>query len=137
MKPRLFPLLTLLLGLAVAGSAWAQQGLRPSPLRMGGADASRSEPRPDRMESRAASRPAFPRAARDESSSLSDSVRWAQRSYGGRVLGAERVQSGGREITRIKLMDDEGRVRYVDADRQSRRQSAPEMRTRGGEPTTP
>lgn len=51
-------------------------------------------------------------------SSLSDSVRRAQRETGGQVLGAERVQFDGREINRVKVMDDRGRVRYMDDDPQ-------------------
>jgi hypothetical protein len=50
--------------------------------------------------------------------SLSDSVRRAQRETGGQVLGAERVQFDGREINRVKVMDDRGRVRYMDDDPQ-------------------
>ncbi|MFT3763203.1 MAG: hypothetical protein QM761_11505 [Pseudoxanthomonas sp.] len=52
---------------------------------------------------------------------MSESVREAQRSSGGRVLGAERMQSDGRDIIRVKVMDDQGRVRYIDNDRQPRR----------------
>jgi len=54
-------------------------------------------------------------------SSMSDSVRRAQRETGGQVLGAERVQYDGREINRIKVMDDRGRVRYMDDDPQRAR----------------
>lgn len=54
-------------------------------------------------------------------SSLSDSVRRAQRETGGQVLGAERVQFDGREINRVKVMDDRGRVRYMDDDPQPAR----------------
>lgn len=57
-------------------------------------------------------------------SSLSDSVRRAQRETGGQVLGAERVQYDGREINRIKVMDDRGRVRYMDDDPQRARNRA-------------
>ncbi|RZA30904.1 MAG: hypothetical protein EOP92_33970 [Lysobacteraceae bacterium] len=53
--------------------------------------------------------------------SLSDSVRRAQRETGGQILGAERVQYDGREINRIKVMDDRGRVRYMDDDPQRSR----------------
>ncbi|MFT4255825.1 MAG: hypothetical protein QM599_02500 [Pseudoxanthomonas sp.] len=58
---------------------------------------------------------------RRDASSMSESVRQAQRSSGGRVLGAERVQSDGRDIIRVKVMDGQGRVRYIDNDQQSRR----------------
>ncbi|HRO28649.1 MAG TPA: hypothetical protein PK743_04025 [Luteimonas sp.] len=57
---------------------------------------------------------------------LSDSVRRFERSNrGSRVLSAERMQSDGREMSRIKAMDDRGRVRvYVD-DPQRRRAEPP------------
>jgi hypothetical protein len=47
---------------------------------------------------------------------LSDSVRRFERSNrGSRVLSAERMQADGRDVNRIKAMDDRGRVRiYVD-----------------------
>ncbi|MFT4196816.1 MAG: hypothetical protein QM601_02710 [Pseudoxanthomonas sp.] len=50
---------------------------------------------------------------------LSDAVRRAQANSGGQVLGAERVQFDGRDITRVKVMDGRGRVRYYDEDPQS------------------
>jgi hypothetical protein len=59
--------------------------------------------------------------SRDDDASLSDSIRWAQRVNGGRVLGAERIQSDGHEINRIKMMDEAGHVSYVDDDRAARR----------------
>lgn len=46
--------------------------------------------------------------------SLSDAVRHVQRTTGGRILGAERVPFDGRDINRVKYMDDRGRVRYMD-----------------------
>jgi hypothetical protein len=57
---------------------------------------------------------------------LSDSVRRFERSNrGSRVLSAERIQSDGRDVNRIKAMDDRGRVRvYVD-DPQRRAPSPP------------
>lgn len=55
--------------------------------------------------------------------SLSDAVRHVQRTTGGRILGAERVPYDGRDINRVKYMDDRGRVRYMDAPVQQR--SAP------------
>lgn len=54
-----------------------------------------------------------PRASA-RSSSLSDAIRRVQRSTGGRILGAERVPFDGRNINRIKYLDDRGRVRYID-----------------------
>jgi hypothetical protein len=59
-----------------------------------------------------------PPRARNNESSLSDAVRRAQRETGGQVLGAERIQFDGRDINRVKVMDDSGRVRYMDDDPQ-------------------
>ena len=71
-----------------------------------------------------------PRAAPREqrSSSLSDAVRRVQRETGGQVLGAERVQFDGRDINRVKVMDDRGRVRYMDDDPQRNRESSERRR---------
>lgn len=78
-----------------------------------GARAQQSEPRQAPPPQRQDSQPLRP-----SRSSLSDSVRRAQRETGGQVLGAERVQYDGRVINRIKVMDDRGRVRYMDDDPQ-------------------
>lgn len=83
-----------------------------------------------------------PRAQSSEDPSLSESVRWAQRSSGGRVLGAERVQSEGRQITRIKVIDDAGRVRYMDDNRRARQPEErvappPSPRRPGNDPSRP
>lgn len=51
---------------------------------------------------------------RQQRRSLSEAVRWVQRSTGGQILGAELVPYEGRNITRVKYMDDRGRVRYMD-----------------------
>ncbi|MGE8278868.1 MAG: PepSY domain-containing protein [Stenotrophomonas sp.] len=53
-------------------------------------------------------------AGRGAERSLSDAVRRVQRETGGRILGAERVPYDGRDINRVKYMDDRGRVRYMD-----------------------
>ncbi|MEP6634138.1 MAG: hypothetical protein ABJA62_08000 [Luteimonas sp.] len=46
---------------------------------------------------------------------LSDSVRRIERSTRSQVLSAERMQSDGRDVNRIKVVDDRGRVRvYMD-----------------------
>ena len=47
--------------------------------------------------------------------SLSDSVRRIARDRRGQVLSAERVPFDGREVHRVKVLDDRGRVRvYMD-----------------------
>jgi hypothetical protein len=54
------------------------------------------------------------RQDRDQSrdnSSLSDAVRRVERDTRGEVLSAERVQYDGRDMHRVKVVDDEGRVR--------------------------
>ncbi len=74
----------------------------------------------------------FPRSgdARDNNhNSLSDSVRRAQREPGIRVLSAERVPFDGRDINRMKVIDERGRVRYMDDAGGSRRR----MPSRGAE----
>jgi hypothetical protein len=46
-----------------------------------------------------------------EASSLSDAVRRVERDTRGEVLSAERVQYDGRDMHRVKVVDDQGRVR--------------------------
>ena len=107
------PKIVLVAALAAAGAghAWAQE-----PPRGG-----RGNDGPPRgMEQ------GQPRArGQDE---LSDSVRRFERSNrGSRVLSAERMQSDGRDVNRIKAMDDRGRVRvYVDDPQRQR--SEPQRR---------
>ncbi len=120
---------TLFLALTgVATGAWAQSGQEEAP---------RQEPPQQRQSIMPPRNPA----------SLSDSVRRAQRETGGQILGAERVQYDGREINRVKVMDDRGRVRYMDddpqrrsnagdRDRSSPREDAP-PRARGDNPRRP
>ena len=52
---------------------------------------------------------------------LSDSVRRVERDTRGRVLSAERVPYDGRDVNRIKVVDQSGRVRVImdDPDKQS------------------
>lgn len=60
----------------------------------------------------------------DHAPPMSDSVRRAQQLSGGRVIGTDKVQSDGRQINRVKIIDNEGRVRYIDDDRQLPRRDA-------------
>ncbi len=54
-------------------------------------------------------------ASRDRADSLSESVRRIERATQGQILSAERVQFDGRDVNRVKVVDDHGRVRiYVD-----------------------
>lgn len=113
----------------VAVGAWAQSGQDEQP---------RPEPPPRQSMPRQSMMP------QRNPASLSDSVRRAQRETGGQILGAERVQFDGREINRVKVMDDRGRVRYMDDDPQRRggrdrgpqREDAP-PRARGDNPRRP
>ena len=52
---------------------------------------------------------------RRHNDALSDGVRRVERGTGGQVLSAERVPYDGRDVNRIKVVDDRGRVRvYMD-----------------------
>lgn len=46
-----------------------------------------------------------------EHSRLSDAVRRVERDTRGEVLSAERIQYDGRDMHRVKVVDDQGRVR--------------------------
>ncbi|MCD9085559.1 hypothetical protein [Stenotrophomonas sp. SY1] len=99
---RLF--LTLAASLAVAGSGVAVVSAQPVQPEL-----ARTPP------------PAAERVARQANDrSLSDAVRRVQRETGGRILGVERVPYDGRDINRVKYMDDRGRVRYMDDPQPSR-----------------
>ena len=45
--------------------------------------------------------------------SLADDVRRVKRETGGQILSAERVPFDGRDMTRIKVLDETGRVRVI------------------------
>jgi hypothetical protein len=55
--------------------------------------------------------PPPPTARQRHDDALSDSVRRIERSTRGQVLSAERVPFDGRDVNRIKTVDDRGRVR--------------------------
>ena len=68
---------------------------------------------------------------------VSDAVRRFERANRGQVLSAERMQYDGRDVTRIKAVDGDGRVRiYMDdpqpaaGERSPRRDDAPPRRPR-------
>lgn len=107
------------LTVGVAAPAWAQDPPRERNRGQERQEARSEAPRPERAE---------PRARGD---SLAESVRRFERSRGDRVLSAERMHSDGRDLNRIKAMDDRGRVRaYVD-DPQRRNPPPRRERTRG------
>ena len=116
---RLLPLLcaSILLSVGAVAPAWAQDPPQDRSER------GRGQERQDapRQESRARGQ-----------DSLADSVRRFERARGDRVLSAERMQADGRDVNRIKAMDERGRVRaYVD-DPQTRGAAPPRReRSRG------
>ncbi len=60
-----------------------------------------------------------PPPQRADDATLSDSVRRIERDTRGEVLSAERVPFDGREMHRVKVLDDRGRVRvYMDDPRE-------------------
>jgi hypothetical protein len=109
------------LALASAG-AWAQNGRGHGRAhdeagqvdRGQREDGMRDAPRPRMMRE-----PRRQESRRSRDDGLADSVRRIERSTRGRVINAERVQSDGRDINRIKVMDERGRIRvYMDDPRQ-------------------
>lgn len=62
---------------------------------------------------------------------MGDSIRRVRSEARGQVLSAERMHMDGREINRIKVMDDRGRVRVYEDDPQQRGTAArPRTRNR-------
>ena len=113
-------LICLSLSAALAGmgtSAWAgPQSRRDAPMKQGEArDQARQDERP-RQHDRAS-----------EQRALSDSVRRAERATRGQVLSAERVQYDGRDLNRVKVVDDRGRVRVYWDDPQAQPSSDPDQ----------
>ena len=95
-----------------AADAWAQQG--------------RGGPPPP------------PRQAQMSDRSLSDSVRRIERDTQGEVLSAERVPFDGREMHRVKVLDDRGRVRvYMDDPRSQDDRGPPRARGQDDDPRRP
>ena len=65
---------------------------------------------------------------------LSDSVRRVERSTRSQVLSAERVPFDGRDVNRIKTVDDHGRVRiFMDDPSAGRPAPRPDAPTRGND----
>ena len=58
--------------------------------------------------------------SRAEEHSLAESVRRVERATGGQILSAERVPFDGRDMNRIKVLDQTGRVRVITEDPRSR-----------------
>ena len=132
---RFLPLVAAaVLALVVSVGAWAQDGrghgrqgdrggrgdrVERAGTGEGNRPRMREAPRPRTMRPEPR-RQAEPRRQRRDDS-MADSVRRIQRTTRGRVINAERVQSDGRNINRIKVMDDRGRIRvYMDDPAQRR-----------------
>lgn len=93
-SPKLLTIAILAVLPALSAYAGPQQ-VSPPPSRDRG---QQDESRQDRGQSRG-------------DNSLSDAVRRVERDTRGEVLSAERVQFDGRDMHRVKVVDDEGRVR--------------------------
>jgi len=127
-RPSLLPWIAAAALALVSAGAWAQDGGRGHGRGHAGqgdrgrGDEMREAPRAGSMfaEPRQREQPEPRRQRRDDG--LADSVRRIERTTRGRVINAERVQSDGRDINRIKVMDDRGRIRvYMDDPQQRNR----------------
>lgn len=102
-RSRPLPLCVIPLALALAGTAVTAQA------QGRGRD---DKPQPPPQDA--------PRPAREDS--LSDAVRRIERANRGRVLSADRMEFDGHQVNRIKVIDDDGRVRvYMDEPQQTER----------------
>ena len=77
------------------------------------------------------------RGQQDARSSLSDAVRRVERDTRGEVLSAERVQYDGRDMHRVKVVDDQGRVRVFMQDPQRRDDNGNNNRGQNRRPPPP
>lgn len=68
----------------------------------------------------------------DSRSTLSDAVRRVERDTRGEVLSAERVQYDGRDMHRVKVVDDQGRVRVFMQEPRHDEGERPAQRESGG-----
>jgi hypothetical protein len=59
---------------------------------------------------------AGPALARDRDSRLPDAVRRVERETNGQILRAEQMRSGNRQVSRIKVLTPDGRVRVLRGD---------------------
>jgi len=127
---RLFPALCLAAACMLAGAAQADDGRRPE--RAAGGPPPRSTDQGTRAVLPATRlAPPAARARRgSRQDTLADSVRRVQSRTGGQVLSAERVPFDGRDINRVKVVDDRGRVRVYMDDPASRPRRPPRP-TRG------
>jgi hypothetical protein len=92
-----------ILALLPTAAAWAQSAQTPPRNRDGQSQGERQD---------------------DRRGSLSEAVRRVERDTRGEVLSAERVQYDGRDMHRVKVVDDQGRVRVFMQDPQRRDSAA-------------
>ena len=118
-RTSLLPLIAAATLALVTVSAWAQDGRDGRQGRQGG-DRDRAGMRDDARMARPMAEPQTRHSRRDDA--LADSVRRIERSTRGQVISAERMQSDGRDINRIKVMDERGRIRVYMDDPQQRNQ---------------
>lgn len=108
-SPRLVAIVALAVFAASAGSAMAQgRSQRDHNERSGRSDQDRHA----------------------DHRALADAVRRVERATGGEVLSAERVQSDGRDVSRVKVVDASGRVRVYMGDPPPRQRQRQDDRTR-------
>ena len=120
---RVLPVSCLSAVLLLAGAAHADDGRRDR--RAADQDRRSNVELPARPQR---SGEALARQARNDA--LADSVRRVQSRTGGQVLSAERVPFDGRDISRVKVVDERGRVRVYMDDPNSRPRRPPRP-TRG------
>lgn len=111
----------LLLSMAAAAQH-APAGPPPDPARHAGPGVAQRHAGPGFRDPGMGPRAMGPRQHQHHHS-MSEAVRRVQRHTGGQILGAEVVSFEGRDIHRIKYMDDRGRVRYMDDPGPSRMRS--------------
>lgn len=110
-EPLLLLSVAVAIALGVPGQAQAQQDPRPQRAERG--------PEAARGPQRAPERPHVANQERRQDS-MAESIRYVRRASRGQVLSAERMHSNGREINRIKVVDERGRVRVFEDDPQRR-----------------
>jgi hemolysin activation/secretion protein len=76
---------------------------------LGASVAAWAQPQPPKPQQPPQAQPQQQRQPHRDQQALSESVRRAERN--GQVLSAEQVQSDGRDVNRVKIIDDRGRVR--------------------------
>lgn len=119
-------LFAAVLSLATTTAAWAQNG-----RGRGNDDRGQRSERPEPRRMAPPMVPAAretPRRQQRRDDALADAIRRVERSTRGQVISAERMQSDGRDISRIKVMDDRGRVRVYTDDPQQRPRRPPPTR---------